>query len=270
VTTHDVVIVGAGLAGLAAARELTQYGLDVAVLEASDTVGGRIRTDHVDGLTLDHGFQLYNPAYPEAARVLDHESLDLKSFTPGVISLTDRGPARLADPRKRPAWIPDALASATGSIPAKLRFASYALSTALADRRARETRVDMPADVALLSAGVSPRLLETVLRPFLSGVFLEPDLRTSRRFLDLVLTSFMKGTPAVPAQGMQAIPEQLASGLPAGTVRLQTPARAITSGVVATDDGEVRGDAVVVATDPRTAASLLPGLQVPEGRDVTS
>lgn len=269
-TTHDVVIVGAGLAGLAAARELTQHGLDVAVLEAGDTVGGRVRTDHVDGLTLDHGFQLYNPAYPEAARVLDHEALDLRSFTPGVMTLTDRGPARLADPRRRPAWIPDALAPATGTIPAKVRFASYALATALTDRRARETRVDMPADVALLSVGVSPRLLETTLRPFLSGVFLEPDLRTSRRFLDLVLTSFIKGTPAVPAQGMQAIPEQLAASLPNGTLRLQTPARAITSGAVATDDGEVKGDAIVVATDPRTAAALLPGLQIPEGRDVTT
>ena len=66
---HDVVIVGAGLAGLAAARHLAIHGVDVVVLEASDAVGGRVRTDRVDGLLLDRGFQLYNPAYPEPSRV---------------------------------------------------------------------------------------------------------------------------------------------------------------------------------------------------------
>lgn len=267
---HDVAVIGAGLAGLAAARELTLRGFDVVVLEAADSVGGRVRTDHVDGLTLDHGFQLYNPAYPEAARVLDHAALDLKSFTPGVISLTDRGPTRLADPRRRPAWIPDALSGATGTLPSKLRFASYAVATAMADRSSRESRMDMPADVALLSAGVSPALLDTVIRPFLRGVFLEPDLTTSRRFLDLVLTSFIKGTPAVPAGGMQAIPEQLAASLPSGAVRLGTAARSVGVGRVTTDEGNITVDAVIVATDPRTAAGLLPGLDVPPGRDVTT
>lgn len=268
--THDAIVVGAGLAGLAAARELVRHGLDVVVLEAGDTVGGRVRTDRVDGLLLDHGFQLHNPAYPEAVRVLDQAALDLKSFTPGVITLTDRGPSRLADPRRRPAWVPDALSARTGSLPAKLRFARYAVETALASRAARESRTDMPADVALLSAGVSPALLETVVRPFLQGVFLEAHLQTSRRFMDLVLTSFVRGTPAVPAQGMQAIPEQLAAGLPAGAVRTGVRAEAVSPGRVTTSDGELRARAVVVAADPRTAAGLVPGLTIPAGRDVTT
>ena len=97
---HDVIIVGAGLAGLSAARQLAIHGVDVAVVEASDEVGGRVRTDRVDGLLLDRGFQLYNPAYPEAARVLDHAALDLRAFTPGLLAVTDRGPVRLADPRR--------------------------------------------------------------------------------------------------------------------------------------------------------------------------
>ena len=83
-TRHDVVVVGAGLAGLAAARQLAIYGADVAVVEAADQVGGRVRTDHVDGFTLDRGFQLYNPAYPEAARVLDHETLSLRPLVRGM------------------------------------------------------------------------------------------------------------------------------------------------------------------------------------------
>jgi phytoene dehydrogenase-like protein len=267
---HDVVVVGAGLAGLATARRLTGRGLDVVVLEAREQVGGRVRTDRIDGLLLDHGFQLYNPAYPEAARVLDHVALELRSFVPGVVALTDRGPARLADPRRRPAWAPDALAPRSGRLGGKLRFALYTWQAARAGRAGRPRRVDMPSDVALLSAGIDPHLLETVIRPFLTGVFLEDRLTTSRRFLDLVLTSFVRGVPSVPAQGMQAIPEQLRDGLPAGSVRCGVRVDAVAPGRVSTDGGDVTASAVVVATDPSTAAHLLPGLDVPSGRDVTT
>ncbi len=267
---HDVVIVGAGLAGLAAARELSIHGVDVAVLERGDTVGGRVRTDRIDGLQLDHGFQLYNPAYPEAARVLDHDALQLRAFTPGVVALTDHGPTRLGDPRRRPRWAVDALSGRTGGLAGKLRFAAYAWQTSRAPRSDREDRPDMTAEVALLSAGVDRTLLESVLRPFLSGVFLEDQLATSRRFLDLVLTSFVKGTPVVPAAGMQAIPEQLSDSLPDGTVRTGMPVRSVAPGRVITDSGEFTAGAVIVATDPRTASSLLPGLPLPEGRDVTT
>lgn len=269
-THHDVVIVGAGLAGLAAARRLSDAGVDVAVLESNDSVGGRVRTDRIDGLILDHGFQLYNPAYPEAARVLDHDALHLRPFTPGVIAWTDRGPARLADPRRQPTWATDALAPRSGSLLGKLRFALYAWRAAQAGPRGRAARVDMPSDVALLSAGIDMRLLETVIRPFLTGVFLEDRLATSRRFLDLVLTSFTRGVPSVPADGMQAIPEQLRDRLPPGTVTTGVTVRQVDAGRVRHDDGEITADAVIVATDPRAAASLLPGLAIPLGRDVTT
>ncbi len=267
---HDVVVVGAGLAGLAAARELSVHGADVLVLESSDEVGGRVRTDRVDGLLLDRGFQLYNPAYPEAARVLDHEALDLRSFVPGVVAQTDRGPVRLADPRRRPSWSGDALSRRSGRLGGKLRFAAYAWRAARLspDRRAAEP--DMPAEVALLSAGVDPEFLETVVRPFLSGVFLEDRLATSRRFLDLILTSFASGTPSLPAQGMQAIPEQLRDALPPDSVRCGVRVESVTSGQVATDGGAIDARAVIVATDPVAAAGLLPGLTVPAGRDVTT
>jgi predicted NAD/FAD-dependent oxidoreductase len=266
----DVTIVGAGLAGLAAARHLAIHDVEVRVLEASDEVGGRVRTDRIDGLILDRGFQLYNPAYPEAARVLDHEALDLRAFTPGVIAQTDRGPTRLADPRRRPRWASDALSSRSGRLTGKLRFGAYAWRTSRMSSRERGLRPDMPADVALLSAGVDPTFLDTVLRPFLSGVFLEDRLATSRRFLDLVLTSFAKGVPSVPAQGMQSIPEQLRDALPAGTVQCGVAVNEIEGGVVRTDAGELPARCVIVATDPVSAQELLPGLDVPAGRDVTT
>src|SRR5579875_1517476 len=102
----DVVVVGAGLAGLAAALELTGHGLDVRVVEASDGVGGRVRTDVVDGWRLDRGFQVYNTAYPEAARVLDHGALGLRPFTSGALVCSDGGRHLLANPLREPtaAW----------------------------------------------------------------------------------------------------------------------------------------------------------------------
>ena len=96
----QVVVVGAGIAGLNAAHHLTEAGLDVVVVEASDRVGGRIQTDEVDGFLLDRGFQLYNPSYPDGARVLDHEALELRPFFPGAVLSTEAGPRWLVDPRR--------------------------------------------------------------------------------------------------------------------------------------------------------------------------
>ena len=263
---------GAGLAGLAAARHLRAHGVDAVVLEAGDAPGGRVRTDRVDGFLLDRGFQLYNPAYPEGQRVLDHGDLDLRPYVAGaIIVLPRRGQrreVRVADPRREPSW---AVASATaplGSPLSTMRFGAYALSRVLRSPAALRTEPDVTAYEALRRAGADRRLIDRLLRPFLSGVFLEGELTTSRRFLDLVLRSFVRGTPSLPAAGMQAIPEQLAMG---ADLRLCTRVVEVGTHHVVTDDGlRMDADAVIVATDPPTAADLLPGLTVTAGRSVTT
>ena len=263
---------GAGLAGLAAARHLRAHGVDAVVLEAGDAPGGRVRTDRVDGFLLDRGFQLYNPAYPEGQRVLDHGALDLRPYVAGaIIVLPRRGQrreVRVADPRREPSW---AVASATaplGSPLSTMRFGAYALSRVLRSPAALRTEPDVTAYEALRRAGADRRLIDRLLRPFLSGVFLEGELTTSRRFLDLVLRSFVRGTPSLPAAGMQAIPEQLAMG---ADLRLCTRVVEVGTHHVVTDDGlSMDADAVIVATDPPTAADLLPGLTVTAGRSVTT
>jgi len=129
-----VVVVGAGLSGLAAARHLTQHGVEVTVLEASDAVGGRVRTDVIDGYRLDRGFQLYNPAYPEGARVLDHDALNLRPFLAGARIVVDRGGRRVmrvADPRRAPSWALPSLMARIGSPVSTARFGAYALSRAV-------------------------------------------------------------------------------------------------------------------------------------------
>ncbi len=274
---HDVVVVGAGLAGLCAALHLTAAGLDVALVEASDGVGGRVRTDAVGGLLLDRGFQLYNPAYPEGRRVLDHDALDLRPFTPGVLVAFGGRRYALADPRRVPSWARDALSAPVGSMADKVRFAAYALRVSRTSADDLLAASDGSADAALRAAGISDRLLDTVLRPFLSGVFLEDELATSRRFLDLVLRTFVAATPCVPAAGMGAIPAQLAARLPPGCVRLGVRVDRLTDDGVAlgpdrdvNPSGSLRARAVVVATDSRTAATLLPGLDVPSAHSVTT
>lgn len=80
-----VVVVGAGLAGLACAQRLTRAGVDVLVLEASDAAGGRVGTDVVDGFRCDRGFQLVNPSYPALTQVVALAALDLRPFAAGVV-----------------------------------------------------------------------------------------------------------------------------------------------------------------------------------------
>jgi phytoene dehydrogenase-like protein len=268
--TPDVIVVGAGLAGLAAARELTIAGADVVVVDAADEVGGRVRTDVVDGLLLDRGFQVLNPAYPEVRRLLDLPALDLRPLVPGVVAITDAGPRRLADPRRRPQWLSDAMTSDTGSVLSKARLARYVARAVSRTNRGSTASDDLPAGVALRSAGVDSRLVDQVVGPFLSGVFGEVGLTTSRRFMDLVLTSLVNGTPSVPARGMQAVPRQLLDALPDGTVRLGTRVLEAGAGWVRTAEGTVRAHEVIVATDPTTAVSLVPGMVVPPGRDLTT
>lgn len=270
VSGMTVVVVGAGLAGLAAAQRLRAHGISVVVVEASDRVGGRVSSDTIDGFTLDRGFQLFNPAYPEARRVLDVDALDLRPFVAGAEIILSRDGSRrvvrIADPRREPSWSWSSLRAPLGSRVGLARFGAYALSRSLRSPAALRKEPDVTAAEALKRAGADRTLMSRALRPFLSGVFLESELTTSRRFLDLVLRSFLRGTPALPAGGMQAIPQQLAVGL---DVRLLEPVSHVGPDHVVAGE-RIDADAVIVATDPGTAGRLVPGVTVPQGRSVTT
>ena len=265
--SSDVVVIGAGLAGLAAARRLAIAGRDVCVIDAGDAAGGRVRTDRVDGLLLDRGFQLYNPSYTEGASVLDLNSLDIKSFSPGVIVSIDGRAYKMADPKREPTWAVDSLLAPVGKISAKLKFARYALGLVLS--KTSSNTYDQRTD-AFLRAKFGTKLTEQLLRPFLAGVFLEGELATSKRFFDITLKSFVSGTPGVPRDGMQAIPTQLAAQLPQGSINFGVTATAVAQTMVRTDQGDIRTRSVVIATNARSAAILIPSLKVPASNSVTT
>jgi phytoene dehydrogenase-like protein len=267
-----VVIVGAGLAGLACAQDLVAAGIPVQIVEAADAVGGRMRTDRQGGFLLDRGFQVFNTAYPQVKRRLNLRALQLRPFTPGALLQTGDQRLRFTDPTRQPAGVADLLRGRLGGPADVLALARLSAADMLLPVRLIKQQPDRTTLAALSEAGVSPQLCELFFRPFLSGVFLEDELETSARFFHLVWRSFLRGTLCLPRRGIQAVPEQLAATLPPGSVRLETPVEAITDeGVGLPDGGELAARAVIVATGPVEAGQLLgSSIDVPATRTVTT
>ncbi|CAB4365189.1 MAG: NAD(P)-binding protein [Actinobacteria bacterium] len=256
----DVVVVGAGLAGLAAARVLQSGGRSVVVLEASDGVGGRVRTDVVDGFRLDRGFQVLLTAYPEVERQLDVAALRLQTFEPGSLIWLGKRMHTLGDPMRRPRMAAASAVAPVGSLLDKVRLAGFLHRLRKSDPVALLKGHDVPTILTLRDEGFGHRITERFLRPLLGGIQLDPELSGSGRMAQVVLRCLATGDSAVPADGMQAIPDQMAAHLVAGTVHLRVPVAQVEPGLVRTADGRtVRAASVIVAAEGPSAAKLLHG-----------
>ena len=243
-----VLVVGAGLAGLSCARQLHASGVEVRLLEAADDIGGRVRTDSVDGFLLDRGFQVLLTAYPECRRQLDYKALKLRSFLPGALVRLDGRFHRVADPFRSPvAGLLGAL-SPIGSLVDKLRVARLRNRLLSTDLETIFSRSERSTREALESEGFSSAMIERFFRPFLGGIFLERELETSSRMFEFVFKMFSAGDTALPAAGMQAIPRQLAEDLPPGSLRTETSVTEAEGRRVRLESGEsLEADAVVMA-----------------------
>jgi phytoene dehydrogenase-like protein len=268
----DVVVVGAGLAGLNAAYHLREAGLDVTVCEAGDVVGGRVRTDVVDGFRLDRGFQVVLPAYPAVRALPGLGSLRLQPFTRGVAAEGTGERLVLVPPWRRPyGATADVVRFAVRRPRDVLALAALSARDVAAPAGALRALPRRTTAAELSSAGVSARTVEDVFRPLLAGVFLDRDLVTSARVFHLVWRSFLRGGAALPASGMGALPHLLAARLEPGTVRCDAPVSRVTGDGVHLRSGEViNARAVVVAADGTTAARLLPGVPAPSWHQVTT
>ncbi|MGL4399845.1 MAG: NAD(P)/FAD-dependent oxidoreductase [Luteolibacter sp.] len=269
---QSVLIVGAGLAGLACAGRLHRAGARPLIFEGSDDVGGRVRTDVVDGFLLDRGFQVFLDAYPVAGSLLDLKELDLRRFKAGALIHQATGMHRVMDVFREPRYLVGSALAPVGSLADKLRVGILRwrlLHRSLADIARRE---DLSTEVYLQRAGFSRQMIDGFFRSFYGGIFLERELRTSSRMFEFTFKMFSQGSATLPARGMGEIPRQLASRLPPGTIRCDSRVTEITKNSITLASGErVRGDAVVIATDASAAACLTDGegAALPVWRSVT-
>jgi phytoene dehydrogenase-like protein len=270
--TADVVVIGAGLAGLSAAHHLIASGLTVTVLEAGDRPGGRMATDTVDGFRLDHGPHLLNTSDPELTRTPGLHGLPLAALAPGALVRTGGGEQRIVRPRGRRAALGSALTpiGATRDRLDKARVAATLSRIAATPPARLAARTETTAAQALTDRGLAPRTVDGYLRPLLAALLCDPELATSSRVADLVLHGHARGRACLPVAGAARLPERLAAALPPGTIRFGTRAAEVSVRAVVTEDGaELPCRAVVVATDARSAGALLPGLRVPAFHQVT-
>jgi protoporphyrinogen oxidase len=271
VTDADVIVVGAGLAGLSAARHLEAAGRSVLVLEAAAEVGGRVRTDRVDGWLLDHGFQVFDTGYPEPHRLLaesDRKALLLHSLPNGALVRVGHRFHRIGDPRQRPAVLLGALRAPIGSLRDKAALAAYLLRLRVSRGDRLLGRSERSAYAAFRAARLSETTIDALLRPFLAGVLLEDGLTTSSRYVELVLRSFSRGRQALPANGVGAIPAAIAA--PLADVRLGAKVDWAEPRAVMVEGQRLTADTVIVATDPATATALVPTLEPVKMRRVTT
>ncbi|MGW3099731.1 NAD(P)/FAD-dependent oxidoreductase [Streptomyces sp. NPDC001102] len=283
----DVVIVGAGVAGLSAAHRLTSAGVTTAVLEAAPCAGGRMSTEKVDGFRLDRIGQLLSTAYPELRLTPGLDALVLRPFAPGVLLHSDgrhhragavasAGGARGALHAVRAlASAPRATAAPRASAPLGTAVDQARLGAALTRLAAMPVerllaRPERPAREALAARGVPARTVDGFLRPLLAALLCDPELTTSSRCADLALRSFAGGRLCVPEGGAEMLPELLRRALPPGTVHTGVRVTSVSTNAVSTaEHGEIRCRAVLLATDARAAAELLPGLRVPDFHRLT-
>ncbi|CAN5911778.1 NAD(P)/FAD-dependent oxidoreductase [soil metagenome] len=255
----EVIIVGAGLSGLACAVHLKKAGVPFVILEAAEAAGGRVRTDVIDGFRLDRGFQVLLTAYPEAKRILDYEALELKPLFAGADVFRGGHFHRVADPTRH-LW--QALYNYSNEVG---NFHDKWFILLL--RKQLETLHSVPRDTdeattehLLQSYGFSKEMIDRFFRAFFGGIFLERELRTSARMFQFILAMMNEGLSAIPRLGMQAIPDQLAAKLPPGSIRFKTTISSVSPNRIVLAKGDtLAAPHIVLAVDEKSAGLLLHG-----------
>jgi len=268
--TPKVIIVGAGLAGLACALRLMEEKISFIIIEASKSIGGRVKTDNFEDFRLDHGFQVLLTSYPETQRLLDYEALNLHPFFPGALVRWGGRFHKIADPFREPLEALLSLFTPIGTFDDKLKIAGLRERLLKEDLSKIWSTPETTTLEALKKEGFSDELIDRFFRPFLGGIVLDHDLNPSSRMFEFVFKMFSEGDTAIPEGGMAAIPAQMAKRLPPGSIRTNTRVVSIQDGIVNLPHGEIlAAPAIVVATEGSQAAKLLGELSVPPSRPVS-
>lgn len=247
----EVHIVGAGVAGLISALVLEKNGYRPTIWEASDEIGGRLRTEKVNGYSFDVGFQVLLEAYPKAKEYLDYDTLELRSFLPGASIYKNGKRLLIGDPFRDVSFLMPTLTSSVGTFGDKLKI--FRLNLKLKKKRIPDifTTKEKTTLEYLRDFGFSDQIIRNFFKPFFSGIFLEPNLETSSRMFEFVYKMFGEGKALVPKDGIAAIPKQLASFLQRTKINLNSKIEKI-EGTTLYPEGSKKIDAdyIILATAP--------------------
>ena len=254
----SIHIIGGGISGLIAARVLEEHGLSATIIEATDRLGGRVKTDVVDGYNLDHGFQVLLTAYPAAKKYLDFDALELQEFLPGSAIFKNGKQKIIGDPLRNLSLLLPTLFSGIGTVNDKLKI--LALNRRLKKKSIQNifAEKEQTTRVYLENIGFSEAIITNFFTPFFSGIFLENKLETSSRMFEFVYKMFGEGNAALPKDGIQAIPKQLFEKLKSTTFIFNTKVRSVENGSIKLESGEaIKSNFTIIATQASGLVSNL-------------
>ena len=257
---EKIYIIGAGLSGLVAALELEKSGFSPVILEASGEIGGRIKTDEVDGFLLDHGFQVLNTAYPELAKYLDLPALHLKRFSPGAVIFEGKEFYLITDPIRNPLKIIGMAFSTVGTLLDKVKMFSLTKELKKKPNSKIFDEPSLPTHQYLRNYGFSDRIIDNFFKPFFRGIFLEKHLNTSSRMFEFVFKMFALGHAAIPEKGMREIPAMIRRQLSKTQIYFNTPVKQVEGKSIHLENGDIiEADRIVIATQPDRVMKQLQG-----------
>ncbi|MGK0251952.1 MAG: phytoene dehydrogenase-like protein, partial [Gammaproteobacteria bacterium] len=255
---HKIHIIGAGVSGLIAARVLEGAGYSPIIIEATDRVGGRVKTDLVEGYQLDHGFQVLLTAYPAAQKYLDIEALELQYFLPGATIFHNGNKQTIGDPLRNISLLLPTLFSDIGTFSDKfkvLKLNKLLKKTTIPEIFAKDEKTTFQ---YLSDFGFSEEMIHHFFTPFFSGIFLEAELETSSRMFEFVYKMFGEGFAALPKAGIEAIPKQLKDSLEQTRFQFNTKVKAVEDGNIVLENGAIlESHFTIIATAPSALLSHL-------------
>ena len=260
---YKIYIIGAGISGLVAARVLEEHGYAPVIYEASDSVGGRVKTDVIDGYQLDHGFQVLLDAYPMAKKYLDYDGLSLQKFLPGAVIFNQGRSHTIGDPLRSLSFLIPTLFSRIGSFSDKIKI--FRLNRELKHRTLERifSSAETTTEAYLKSKGFSDKIITSFFKPFFSGIFLEPNLETSSRMFQFVYKMFGEGLAVIPKSGIAAISQQLTASLKSTKIVFNTKVAAVAEGKIVLNDGtELDNHFAIIATEASALVSNLNNQEV--------
>ncbi len=256
---YKIHIIGAGISGLIAAKVLEEHGYSPTILEATASVGGRVKSDIIEGYTLDHGFQVLLTSYPAAKKYLDFKTLDLQELLPGAIIFKDGKSQTIGDPLRNISFLFTTIFSTVGSISDKIKILKLNTYLQKKDLKKIFAAPEKTTLQYLQDFGFSKDIITQFFKPFFSGIFLEPNLETSSRMFEFVYKMFGNGFAAIPKNGMQAIPNQLFASLEKTKIQFETRVKEVKNNTIILADGtEIESNFTIIATE---ASSLISNLQ---------